>query len=296
VPYLTQSFALAEDHALTIPGGAGSVWITRERPAAASGGAAQGPAGLIDLAREADFSLGGVRARPQSCEIETPRTTVRLQPRVMQVLVALARAEGSLVTRDVLSQSCWGGLAVSEDAVNRCIQQLRRLAEGEARGAFSIETFARLGYRLVSQAADRAGEAEAHVATLAVLPFVNLSSDPDQELFSDGLSEELRSQLARLKRLGVAARSSCFAFKGQSLDVRLVGARLGVALVLEGSVRRAGDRLRITTQLISCADGYHRWSDAFDRRVDDAFEVQQDVARAVTRALGVALGVAEAAA
>ena len=102
----------------------------------------------IDLAREADFDLGHARVRPSACEVEAVGGRIRLQPRVMQVLTALARAEGQVVSRDALVASCWGGLTVGDDAINRCIQRLRRLAETEAPGAYGIETLPRIGYRL----------------------------------------------------------------------------------------------------------------------------------------------------
>jgi TolB-like protein len=243
----------------------------------------------IDLARESDFSLGPAQVRPRTCGVEVEGAEVRLQPRVMQVLVALARAKGELVSRDALVESCWGGLAVGEDAINRCIQRLRRLAETEVPGAYAIQTLPRIGYRLTAGDPLETGAAEP--ITLAVLPFVNMSADPEQDYFSDGLSEELLNQLAQVRRLRVPARTSSFAFKGRNLDVRVIGETLGVAHVLEGSVRRAGERVRITAQLISCADGYHLWSDAFDRQLDDIFVIQEEVARAVTRALSGALGV-----
>ena len=129
--------------------------------------------------------------------------------------------------------------------------------------------------------------------SIAVLPFVNMSSDPEQEYFSDGLSEELLNQLAQIKALRVAGRTSCFAFKGKTDDLRLIGAKLGVNHVLEGSVRKAGQKLRITAQLIKCSDGFHLWSETYDRQLDDVFAIQEEVARAVTQALGVTLGVGE---
>jgi TolB-like protein len=127
-------------------------------------------------------------------------------------------------------------------------------------------------------------------ASVAVLPFVNMSPDADQEYFSDGLSEELINQLAQIKTLRVAGRTSTFAFKGKSADFREIGTKLGVSHVLEGSVRKAGQRLRITAQLITCADGFHCWSERFDRELDDVFAIQDEIARAVAEALSVTLG------
>jgi serine/threonine-protein kinase len=126
-------------------------------------------------------------------------------------------------------------------------------------------------------------------ATIAVLPFVDHSPGGDQEYFSDGISEELIATLARVDGLRVASRSSAFAFKGRDVDVRTVGTRLGVATVLEGSVRRSGERLRITAQLVDVADGHTRWSEAYDRDAGDAFAIQQEIARAIAQTLRLRL-------
>jgi TolB-like protein len=130
--------------------------------------------------------------------------------------------------------------------------------------------------------------------SIAVLPFVNMSSDPEQEYFSDGLSEELLNVLAQIRELRVAGRTSSFAFKGRNDDLREIGQQLSVAHVLEGSVRKSGDRLRITAQLISVSDGYHLWSETYDRQLTDVFAVQEEIARAVVDALSITLGVASA--
>jgi TolB-like protein len=107
--------------------------------------------------------------------------------------------------------------------------------------------------------------------SIAVLPFVNMSADPEQEYFCDGLAEELINSLTKIKDTKVVARTSAFAFKGQTIDVREIGRRLNVEKVLEGSVRKSGNRLRITAQLINVADGYHLWSEKFDREMEDIF-------------------------
>lgn len=121
--------------------------------------------------------------------------------------------------------------------------------------------------------------------SLAVLPFVNMSSDPEQEYFSDGLSEELLNLLARIPELRVAARTSSFAFKGEKVAVPKVAAQLNVSYVLEGSVRKGGDRVRITTQLIRGRDGYHLWSETYDRTLEDIFAVQDEISAAVVESL-----------
>ena len=133
------------------------------------------------------------------------------------------------------------------------------------------------------------GETPALPASAAVLPFTDLSPGKDQEYFSDGLTEELITSLSRVEGIRVAARTSSFQFKGQHADVREVGRKLGVGAVLEGSVRKSGDRLRVTAQLSSASDGYQLWSDSYDRDLADVFAVQEEIARSIVGALRVRL-------
>ncbi len=125
--------------------------------------------------------------------------------------------------------------------------------------------------------------------SIAVLPFANMSADPENEYFSDGLSEELLNVLAKIPDLKVTGRTSSFAFKGKNEDLRDIGQKLGVRTLLEGSVRKAGNRVRVTAQLIKAADGFHLWSETYDRVLDDIFAVQDDIARSVSTALHVTL-------
>jgi len=125
--------------------------------------------------------------------------------------------------------------------------------------------------------------------SIAVLPFANLSADKEQEYFCDGMTEELSAALSALRTLRVTAHTSAMQFKGQAIDIRRVGEQLNVQTVLEGSVRKAGSRLRVTAQLVNAADGYHLWSERYDRDLDDVFRVQEDIARAITEKLKVEL-------
>ena len=125
--------------------------------------------------------------------------------------------------------------------------------------------------------------------SIAVLPFVDMSPEKDQDYFTDGMAEEIINALSKVQALRVASRSSSFAFKGKSQDIRAVGEQLGVNTVLEGSVRKAGNRLRITAQLINVADGYHVWSDRYDRQLEDVFAVQDEIAENIVKALRVVL-------
>ena len=145
-----------------------------------------------------------------------------------------------------------------------------------------------LGYLLYERGFDRAHANEPH-DSIAVLPFTNLSGDASRDYFSDGMSEELLNLLARVPGLKVASRTSSFAYKGRNLDIREVGRELGVETVLEGSVRQAGDQVRITAQLVDAETGFHLWSETYDRRLEDIFRVQDEIAAAIVDELRIEL-------
>ena len=145
-----------------------------------------------------------------------------------------------------------------------------------------------LGYLLYERGLGRAEAAGKHTS-IAVLPFTNLSGDASKDYFSDGMSEELLNLLARVPGLQVAARTSAFAFKGRNIDIREVGQELGVETVLEGSVRQSGDQVRITAQLIDTETGFHLWSETYDRRLQDIFAVQDEIAQAIVDKLKIQL-------
>jgi eukaryotic-like serine/threonine-protein kinase len=172
--------------------------------------------------------------------------------------------------------------------VNRCLEKDPRL-----RYQTAVDVCNEL--RLAKQAVDRelsaarAPVAARAVPSIAVLPFVNRSRDEDDEYFSDGLADELLNVLSKIRGLRVAARTSAFQFKGKSEDVAVIGQRLNVASLLEGSVRKAGNRVRVSVQLVKLPEGYHLWSETYDRTMDDIFAVQDDIARAVVKELRTTL-------
>jgi len=127
--------------------------------------------------------------------------------------------------------------------------------------------------------------------TIAVLPFVNMSSDQEQEYFSDGITEEILNRLAGIRELRVAARTSVFSFKDHNEDIREIARKLGVETILEGSVRRSGDEIRITAQLIRASDGFHLWSNAYDRKLENIFAIQDDIATRIAEALQISMGI-----
>jgi TolB-like protein/DNA-binding winged helix-turn-helix (wHTH) protein/Tfp pilus assembly protein PilF len=177
------------------------------------------------------------------------------------------------------------------DAVLR--EDLQRCFAGRPEERFGSAIELAKNLRSVAARRDaRAGAARAafdggtaKIASLAVLPFANLSADPDNEFLSDGIADDLLAALSRVPELRVPGRTSCFAFKGKSEDLRKIGQALGVETVLEGSVRRAASRLRITVQLINVADGYHLWSERYDREMADVFAIQDEITRAIVAAL-----------
>ena len=271
-------------------------------------------ASRINLAEAADFDLGGLCVSPARREVSMNGQRRELEPRVTQVLVALAWARPDVVSRDRLIEQCWDGRIVGDDALNRCIVALRHLAKEFSPQPFEIETVSRVGYSLVERpevaAARGADKAKAKViaalfalllvasmltygwfqfwrpeaapASIAVLPFRNLSTgDP---YFAEGVSEEIMSQLAREPEFRVAGSASSAQFRGAS-DPGKVGRALGVNYILEGSVRPGKGRVRINASLIQTSDGKRLWSETYDRRPDDILEIQTAIGQAVASGL-----------
>lgn len=156
-----------------------------------------------------------------------------------------------------------------------------------ALAVFAVERFVLLPDRVQQAEIPREVTETVVQQSIAVLPFVNMSSDPEQEYFSDGLSEEILNLLAKMPELKVIARTSSFAFKGTNEDVRIIGEKLGVAKLLEGSVRKSGDQVRITAQLVNASDGAHVWSDTYTRSMTDVFALQDEIAGAIIDELEV---------
>jgi serine/threonine-protein kinase len=172
--------------------------------------------------------------------------------------------------------------------VRRCLEKKADERFQSARDlSFAIEAISDIKEDVVDGGRREEKSAE---RSIAVLPFTNMSADPENEYFSDGISEEIINALTQLEGLRVAARTSSFTFKGKDADIAEVGDKLHVETVLEGSVRKAGNRLRITAQLVNVADGYHLWSDRYDRELDDVFAIQDEIAAAIAEKLRVTLG------
>jgi len=240
-----------------------------------------------------DFRLESWLVKPSLNVISAKSTTIRLEPKVMEVLVCLARHAGEALSKENLVQAVWPDTFVSDDALKRCISELRRVFEDDAREPRIIQTIPKRGYRLMVPVNGLTGDVRIDAAaslahnSIAVLPFINMSPDPENEFFADGITEEIINALAQIKNLHIVARSSAFSFKGKHMDPRVVGEQLNVRTVLEGSVRKAGDHLRITAQLINTANGYHMWSERYDREMKDIFAIQDDIASSIAQRLTV---------
>jgi TolB-like protein len=186
---------------------------------------------------------------------------VPLAPKAVDVLLVLLAARGRIVPKDSVLNAVWPDTFVEEDNLAQNISLLRKALGERSREQQYIETVSKRGYRFAAEVRESTGDriepARSELKSVAVLPFLDLSPNRDQEYFSDGLTEEIIDALTRLGGLKVVARTSSFQFKGKALDIRRIGEQLGVGTVLEGSVRKDGTRLRISAQLNQVRNGYH---------------------------------------
>lgn len=233
----------------------------------------------------------------ESGELRKQGAKVKLQEQPFQVLRVLLEYPGKIVSREELQQRIWPSdtFVDFDRGLYNAINKLRESLGDSAESPRFIETLSRRGYRFIAPVNGtvlQAGSTSTAIITrdsIAVLPFINMSADPENEFFADGVTEEIINALAQLPQLHVVARSSAFSFKGKHVEPRIVGERLKVRTVLEGSVRRVGDSLRITAQLINAADGFHLWSERYDRQMKDVFDIQDEIARSIVSRLRVTL-------
>jgi len=241
------------------------------------------------------LAFGDHRLDIERRELRHGAQRIELEPKVFDLLAFLVRNRGRVVSKDDLLDAVWDGRIVSESALTTRINAARRALGDDGASQRLIRTFNRKGVRFIGEVTETSDEApHPHEApgpmlppdrpALAVLPFQNMSGDPEQEYFADGMVEEITTAITRFSWLSVIARNSSFAYKGKAIDVRQVARELGVRYVLEGSVRKAGNRVRITVQLIDTATGAHLWADRFDGSLDDIFELQDEIA---SRVVGV---------
>jgi len=250
-------------------------------------------------------SFGEFRFDLDTGELWQNDNEIKLAPRAAALLAALAERSTQVVSKQELITRIWHGKAVGDDALTSCVQELRRALGDDSRRPRLLETRHRRGYRLLLPATPAATKSLAmerpaspsltEKPSLAVLPFDNLSSDPDQEYFADGIVEDMTTALTRIGAFLVMARSSSFAFKGRKTPIQEVGRQLGVRYIVEGSVRRAGSKLRLTAQLIEAESGRHLWAERYDGELADVFDLQDRVVSSIVGAISPSVRAAEIA-
>jgi adenylate cyclase len=245
------------------------------------------------LKRSPVYSFGNREVDTRLRQIQAGGALVEAQPKAFDLLVYLIENRDRVVDKDELLEHLWPGTIVTDSALTQIVRKARSLAGDDGDRQAVIRTVQRRGFRFVAvvQARDAAsGGDAARTSTsaepsVAVLPFADMSPQRDQEYFCDGMVEEILTELTRVPGLRVAARTSSFAFKHRADDVREIGRQLGVNSVLEGSVRKAGDTLRVTAQLIDAATGFHLWSERWDRTLEDMLAIQAEIAHRIAAAL-----------
>jgi TolB-like protein len=244
------------------------------------------------------LSFGRYRLQPRGGLLCGERS-VRLTPKALALLRFMAGRPNEVIPKEELFAAVWPEVSVGDAALVTCIQELRKALGDDARRPRYIETLHRRGYRFIGKLAplpaalDDKELALPDRPSIAVLPFDNMSEEADQEYFADGISEDLITGLARIHWLFVIARNSTFVYKNRAVDVKQVARDLGVRYVLEGSVRRAGKRIRISAQLIDALSGGHHWAERYDRDLGDIFAVQDEITRNVVAAIEPRLLAAE---
>src|SRR6187397_2908085 len=247
-------------------------------------------------------------------ELRRGAEPISVEPQVFDLLIYLVQHRDRVVSKDDLIASIWGGRIVSDSTLTSRINAARKAIGDSGEDQKLIRTVSRKGLRFVgdvrtqsrdTQSADaatrqidasaglRPAASQPERPTIAVLPFTNMSGDPEQEYFSDGISEDIITALSKLRWFFVIARNSSFMYKGKSVDLRQVAADLGVRYVLEGSVRKVGDRVRITAQLNDVSTNSHLWAERYDRALADVFAVQDEITEAIVAAIEPQLYVAE---
>ncbi|WP_441233494.1 winged helix-turn-helix domain-containing protein [Bradyrhizobium sp. 930_D9_N1_4] len=241
-------------------------------------------------------------------ELSREQVPVAVEPQVFDLVVHLMENRDRVVSKDELIDKIWHGRSVSESTLTSRINAARKAVGDSGANQALIRTIARKGFRFVGAVETQAGavvpapvraaQAQAVLAlpdrpAIAVLPFTNMSGDREQDYFSDGISEDIITALSKLRWFFVVARNSSFIYKGRAVHMHEVARELGVRYVLEGSVRRSGDRLRISAQLNDVSTGSHLWAERYDRDLADIFAVQDEITEAIVAAIEPQLYAAE---
>jgi TolB-like protein len=270
-----------------------------------------------ELAAEGIFLFGGFRLDPGSgglfrCNDAGSFVPVAIGSRALDLLILLVRRHGELVSKNEIVTAVWPGMIVADSNLPTHIWALRRVLDrGESNGS-CIQTVARRGYRFVADVTYAAREARLAAAkaapvtaptppastprlSIVVLPFANLSSDPEQQYFADGMTDDLTTDLSRITDMFVIARNTAFTYRNDQSDAKQIGRELGVRYLLEGSVQRSGSQVRVNAQLIDAETNAHLWAERFDGDTGDLFALQDEITSRIAVALNLELVDAEAA-
>jgi TolB-like protein len=254
----------------------------------------------MDALAAADISLfegfrldrrGGVLFRRDQQDVFTP---IAIGRRALDILGVLVERPGDLVLRDDIIEAVWPGTTVEDSNLNVQIAALRRLLDdGRAEGS-CIQTVSGRGYRFVAPVTRVEPAAPAHAVvaprlSIVVLPFTNLSNDPEQQYFADGITEDLTTDLSRLVGMFVISRNTAFTYRNKPVDTKQIGRELGVRYALEGSVRRSGNQVRVSVQLIDATTDAHLWAERFDGDTSDLFALQNEITSRIAVALDLEL-------
>jgi TolB-like protein len=273
-----------------------------------------------------DFRFAGFEIDVARQELRRAGAVVHIEPQVFDLIVYLIQHRERIVSKDELIEAIWQGRFVSEAALSSRISAARRALGDSGNNQSLIRTLRKRGFRFVGEIVETSSgpigmagcqPAKRHstvnendagklvpnaeplslpdTPSIAVMPFQNMGQDPDHEYFADGLTEDIITGLSRQRWFSVIASTSSFTYKGQAVDVRNVAVRLGVRYVLEGSVRMAANRVRVTGQLIDATKGNHLWAEKYDRDLADVFALQDDIATRVIGSVGPQILVTEAA-
>jgi TolB-like protein/DNA-binding winged helix-turn-helix (wHTH) protein/Flp pilus assembly protein TadD len=277
------------------------------------------------------FQINNWHIDPETCRIQQGDKVVKLEPKVMTVLVCLAEEAGKVISREQLEARAWPGMVVGYDSLASAIIKLRKAFGDDSKNPTIIETVSKKGYRLIAPVSItetpspastriRRPKNRGHLAiivlvialgtwllfkpetltidsttdsvskpTIAVLPFKNISNDPQQDYFSDGITADLITDLSKISGLSVIARNSVFIYKQTNVDIRKIGKELNVNYVIEGSVRKVGNQIRITASLIDARNSLNLWADRFDGTLDNVFALQDDVTSKIIASLEIRL-------
>jgi len=258
-----------------------------------------------------EFLFSDHRLDTDRRELHRGAEAVALEPQVFDLLVHLIESRDRVVSKDDLIAAVWGGRIVSDSTLTSRINAARKAVGDSGDEQKLIRTVARKGFRFVGEVRI-AGASEAPASTadqaaeparpalplpdrpaIAVLPFTNMTDDPAQDYFSDGISEDIITALSKLRWFFVIARNSSFVYKGRAVHLKQIADELGVGYVVEGSVRKVGDRVRITAQLNDASTGSHVWAERYDRELADVFAVQDEITEAIVAAIEPQLFAAE---